>query len=55
MNEIELLKLRIENAIKGHEISLACYHDEDTARMLELLEDCHSVMCRIVAREDDLK
>ena len=55
MNEIDMLKLRLENAIDSHKIALACFYDEDTARMLELLEDCYSVMCRIVEKEDDLK
>ena len=55
MSEIDMLKLRLENAINGHEIAIACFYNEDTARMLDLLKDCYEVMCRIVAREDDLK
>ncbi|MBO5921934.1 MAG: hypothetical protein J6Q48_06055 [Bacteroidaceae bacterium] len=55
MSELELLKLRLENAIEGHKISLTCFYDKDTADMLELLEDCYSVICRIKPMDDDLK
>ena len=55
MNEIEMLKMRLENAIEGHKISLEFFYDKETDDMLNLLEDCYSVMCRIVVKEDDLK
>lgn len=55
MNELELLKLRLENAIEGHKISLAFFYDKDTADMLELLKYCYSVICWIEPMDDDLK
>lgn len=56
MDEIKLLKLRLENAIDGHEIVLTAYYDKDVADMLQLLQDCHAVISRIqLADEDDLK
>lgn len=55
MNELELLKLRLENAIGWHMISLPFFRDEETEKMLELLKDCYSVICRIEPMDDDLK
>ena len=56
MNEVELLKLRLENAIEGHKIGIQVYPNEETKEMLKLLEDCYSVISRIVpADEDDMK
>jgi len=55
MNELELLKLRLENAIEGHKICMAVDQNKDTADMLELLKDCYSVICRIEPMDDDLK
>ena len=55
MSELEWLKLRLKNAIEGHKIAMQCYSDNDTRDMLELLEDCYDVMCRIIVKEDDLK
>ena len=55
MNEIELLKLRLENAIEGHRIAMHLYPDKETEDMLKLLQDCHAVVSRIVIVEDDLR
>ena len=56
MDEIGILKLRLENAIHGHEISLSFYYDKETEDMLNLLKDCHAVISRIkLVYEDDLK
>lgn len=49
MEEIEILKLRLQNAIDGHKISLQAFpNDKDTRDMFRLLEDCYSVISRIV-------
>lgn len=49
MDELGILKLRLENAIDGHKISLQAFpEDKDTRDMLQLLEDCYSVITRIV-------
>ena len=56
MNELGLLKIRLENAIEGHKISMHLYPDKETEDMLNLLQDCYSVISRIVpADEDDMK
>lgn len=53
MDEIGLLKLRLENAIEGHKIALECFpEDAYTVSMLQLLEDCYSVVSRIVVKEE---
>ena len=56
MNELDLLKIRLENAIEGHKICMKVDPNRDTEDMLKLLQDCYSVICRIKPfEEDDLK
>lgn len=48
MEELEILKLRLKNAIDGHKISLQAFpEDKNTRDVLRLLEDCYSVISRI--------
>lgn len=52
MDELGILKLRLENAIDGHKISLQAYPaDVETRDMLRLLEDCYAVISRIIVKE----
>jgi hypothetical protein len=45
---IGILKLRLENAIAGHKISLQIAPgDANLENMLQLLEDCHSIISRV--------
>ena len=55
MDELEWLKLRLENAIHGHMIALQVYYDDEIKNMLQLLEDCYSVISRIQPVDDDLE
>ena len=48
MEETGILKIRLENAIAGHRMTLWHYpEDADSVEMLQLLEDCYSVISRI--------
>ena len=47
MDELGILKIRLENAIAGHEIAMHSYPDSDTYDMLILLKDCLAVISRI--------
>ena len=49
MTELGILKLRLESAIDGHKIALYAFPgDKDMEHMLQLLEDCYSVISRII-------
>ena len=49
MAELGILKLRLESAIDGYKIALHAFPgDKDTKHMLHLLEDCYSVISRII-------
>lgn len=48
-----ILLLRLENAIKGHEICLETNcGNEDTKDMLNLLRECYEVISRIEVVEE---
>lgn len=49
-----ILLLRLENAIKGHEICLETNcGDDDTKDMLNLLRECYEVISRIEVVEEE--